>query len=968
MTPFLQNIAKTFYEKHETEISDFTFVFPNRRSGLFFQKYIGEIIDKPVFSPQILTINELFMSQTQYLTADKLGLLFRIYNVYKKLAKSDETFDTFAYWGEMLLGDFDDVDKYLVNAKQLFTNIKEIKDIENIFDYLTKEQIAAIRSFWTNFEPTGNGKKQQDFISTWEILYPIYEQFRTELKENNLAYEGMIFREIAEKMKASEDLFTTFNKIIFVGFNALTPCEKELFKYLKKRNKADFYWDYFSEKTQEENNLASLFFKENTIAFPSKYDICDCRNGINPVSTKTTEKNINLIGIPSSVGQTKETYQILKNFNLNEESSFRTAVVLPEEKFLLPLLYSLPKEIEYVNITMGYPLSFTPLAGLIDYIIELQKNVRKTENGDLFYYKDVLSILNHQYIFGSNETEIKKLITEINSKNRFYISESELGKTELLKAIFKIEQQPQEIIAYLLRFLKQMQHLFLNEEDKRQNALEREFLYHYFTAIQRMEGLLKEWKIEMNTETFFRLFRKLISGVSIPFTGEPLKGLQIMGVLETRALDFDNLIITSMNEGIFPKKQTAPSFVPYNLRKGFGMPTTEHQDSIFAYHFYRLIHRAKNIFFLYDTRTEGLQTGEVSRFIHQLKYHYKLPIAEKLMTYDISIDKQEKIQVEKSEEVLNKMSAFLSQDESKKRALSASAINTYLDCPLKFYFSTVERLSETEEVKENIEANDFGTIFHAVMENIYDDLSEKNNKLITKELLDEILKNNIYIEKQITKAFAEEYLHRPIEKVKLEGQYKIIASILKKYAKKLLEIDKQHAAFSYIKSEFNCKTTLAVFNGKENINLHGFIDRIDEKDGYTRIIDYKTGAGKSGYKDKKIFTGIADLFNKDDINRPKEILQIFMYSLIYQQETNIQNISPAIIFLRNLFDENVNFSILQKTANGTNPVNDFSRFKDEFKAFFTECLEEIFDKDIPFTQTDNNKTCEYCAFKEICGK
>ncbi len=969
MIPFLYNVANTYYQNHSTDISKYTFVFPNRRSGLFFQKYLGDIIEKPIFSPNILTINDLFMSQTTWQSADKLALLFHIYQIYIKLSKSDESFDVFAYWGEMLLGDFDDVDKYLVDAKQLFTNVKEIKEIDNLFEYLNEEQLKAIRTFWANFIPTGNGKKQQEFISTWEILYPIYEQFRNELKAEGLAYEGMIFRDVAERMKRSEELFENTEKIIFVGFNALTPCEKELFKYLRKKGKADFYWDYFSDKTTEKDNLASLFYHENVMAFPSAYDIDSSRDVAQNVST---EKNINLIGIPSSVGQTKEAFQILKDMQLTEEEAFRTAVVLPEEKFLLPLLYSLPGNIQNINVTMGYPLSYTPLAGLIDYIFELQRNIRKSDSEYIFYHKDVLSILNHQYIFRINEKGIKKLITTITENNRIYISEKEFSnlkspENDLLRIIFQAQQTPANFTAYLIRFLQELQSQFSIEEDKQQNKLEREFLYHYFKTINRINDLLKTWNIEMTSDTFFRLLKKFIAGISIPFTGEPLSGLQIMGVLETRALDFDNLIITSMNEGIFPKKQAAPSFIPYNLRKGFGMPTTEHQDSIFAYHFYRLIHRAKNIYFLYDTRTEGMQTGEVSRFIHQLRYHYTRPINENLITYDISIDEKTTIQIEKTSEVMQKLSLFLTDDEEKKRALSATAINTYLDCPLKFYFSTVEKLYETDEVKENIEANDFGSIFHAVMQYIYDDQSQ-HNPLITSEILSEIEKNNAYLEKVIRKAFANKYLHLDESKVKLDGQYHIIASIIKKYTKQLLNKDKEYAPFRYLQSEFHTKSTLSIFNGTEKVNLHGFIDRIDQKEGITRIIDYKTGNGKFGSKDKKTFSDMADLFVKEKDDRPKEILQLFMYALVYQQQSNAEKLMPAIIFLRNLFDLSENFNLKYKPAKDIIPVEDFSPFKEEFKTYFTNCLEEIFDKNMPFVQSVNNTPCLYCVFTEICKR
>jgi len=983
MTPFLKNIAKIYYENHKTDISSYAFVFPNRRSGLFFRKYLCEMVEQPLFSPKILTINELFLSQSALRLADKLELLFRVYNIYKtesnasttlsnrastmvtersrSTLNSNETFDVFAFWGEMLLGDFDDADKYLVDAKQLFTNLRELKEIDNLFDYLSPEQIEAIRSFWSDFTPAAESKNRQNFLATWQLLYPVYEKLRAELRQNALGYEGMIFRDVVEKIEQGETLFDDYEKIIFVGFNALTPCEKAVFKYLKKIGKADFYWDYSSPQTQEIANPASLFFRENVSAFPSKYEIDEGDAGRDAACHVSTE--ITLIGIPSAVGQAKEVYNILKELDLNEKSAFQTAVVLPEEKFLLPLLHSLPETLENVNVTMGYPLSFTPLAGLIDAVFELQRNVRRTDGTALFYHKNVLAILNHHYLKQNYRQDVLGFenLTRLIKENRFYIPEDELLASttlskQLLRSIFSIQTSPSEIANYLLRLLEELQTYFSNDAStslsKRKNSLELEFLYHYYIAIKRIADLLNHWKIEMTADTFFRLLRKLTASISIPFSGEPLSGLQIMGVLETRVIDFDTLIITSMNEGIFPKKQSAPSFVPYNLRKGFGMPTTEHQDSIFAYHFYRLIHRAKKIFFLYDTRTEGLQSGEASRFIHQLRYLYKLPIKEKLLTYDISTAERPPLTIEKTPEIMQRLALFYSQDEG-KQSLSASAVNAYLDCPLKFYFSYIEKLKENVEISENVEGSDFGTIFHAVMQSIYNEQSARNQHF-TAEILQEIAKNDAYIEKQITKAFAEKYFKisdkEKAEKLRLSGQYSIIAFILKKYVKQMLRVDARYAPFVYVQSEFDLKTTFPV--GGKNVNIRGFIDRIDEKNGNTRIIDYKTGGDV-----KTNFSDLEQLFEHEKYGRPKEILQLFMYALLYPK----QNLSTAIIHLRNLFGEDDFY----KKATIT---DDFEPLKDDFRQIFTACLEEIFDEEIPFCQTNEVRFCEYCAFREICRR
>lgn len=949
MSPFLKKIAETYYHNHQTNIANYTFVFPNRRSGLFFQKYLSEIIEKPIFSPQILTINELFVSQSNYQLADKLGLLFRLFFIYKKHIKTDENFDAFSYWGEMLLSDFDDVDKYLIDAEQLFTNVKDLKEIDNLFDYLTDEQIAAIRSFWTNFNIKEISEKEKSFMLTWEKLFPIYKELKEELESDSLAYEGLIFREIAEKCRNKEDLFLDFEQIVFVGFNAITPCEKEIFKYLKKRKKADFYWDYFSPMTKETDNLASFFYTENSIAFPSKYTITEDEND-------SHNQQYHLIGIPSAIGQTKQVYQILKEMQPNEDTAFKTAVVLPEEKLLLPLLHSLPQEIENINITMGYPLSITPLAGLIDYIFDLQKNIRQQKEQVLFYHKNVLSILNHQYVFRFYEKEIKQIIKKHTENNSFFIPQEDLNTIPFLGLIFQQQNNPQSITLYLLRILEEIKkHIVKEQNNQITQHLETEFLYHYFITIQRIHDLISLWKIEMNIDTFIRLFRKMITGITIPFSGEPLKGLQIMGVLETRALDFENIIILSMNEGVFPKKEASPSFVPYNLRKGFGMPTTEHQDSIFTYHFYRLIYRAKNIYFLYDTRTDGMATGEVSRFIHQLRYHYKIPITENLLTYDISLNETSKIEIKKDIHVMEKLNTFLSQKEDKRNAISASAINQYIDCPLQFYFTYVEKISETDEINEKIEANDFGKLFHASMEYIYNDFK---GKIVSVEAIEGIIKNELYIETIIKQAFSKEIFHLPIDKIKLDGQYYITANLIKKYVIQMLKEDKKRAPFEYCESEKKCELVFDICEGKKRVNLKGYIDRVDKKEGCIRIVDYKSGKNKTK-KTKDI--QIENLFQEDaSNNREKEILQILFYAYLYSLELkDNEKIIPSIIFLRDLF-KNEKENIIE--------IKTFDEIRNEFIQQLTKLLENIFDKNIPFYQCETDKPCEYCKFAEICNR
>ena len=961
MIPFLHNVANTYYKKYGQEISRYTFVFPNRRAGIFFQNYLAQIAGKPIFSPEILTVTDLFEQLSLYKKADRIEMLFLLYDIYKQISASTETFDEFLYWGEMLLNDFDDVDKYLVDAKQLFHNIKDLKEIDAGFDFLTVTQIEAIRRFWSSFLPIGENDKKKDFLEMWEVLYQLYSELRVQLQTKGLAYEGMIFRDVAERLSKDLDYKLPFEKVVFVGLNGHSKSEEDLLKYLKKRGIADFYWDYSSPLVRDPQNKASFFIDRNKVQFPSQLPLdAEDRNMENPV--------LEVVGIPSAVGQAKYVNAILKSLLEEKQVTYsgqamNTALVLPDENLLLPTLYSIPEEIDKINVTMGYNLDNSSISGLMGHIFELQRNIRKSENYRGFYYKPVLSILNHRYINKIAGERAKQLRQNIVQYNRVIVSSEELQVHPLLSLIFKPIEDWKVIPDYLREILAMLKtSLWARESDEedivdaRSADIEGEFIVEYYKTINKMDEALKNGSPEMTVETYVKLLKKLIVGISVPFSGEPLSGLQVMGVLETRALDFDNLILLSMNEGIFPMKKAASSFIPYNLRKGFDLPTYEHQDSIFSYHFYRMINRAKRIYLLYDTRTDGLQTGEVSRYFSQIKHLYpdSFDIREKLAVYKVSSNESLAISIKKTPQIMGKLNAFLQGGE---RRLSASSINMYLNCPLQFYFSVVERLEEEDEIAETIEASTFGTIFHAVMEWLYEPFK---GKMITADLLHKIRANDNLITENIERSFSENYFKT--DKVKrLTGQNFLTGEVLRKYIKQVLLADAKLTPFIYIDSEEKVLVDYKLPSGKE-VSLKGFIDRIDEVKGNVRIIDYKTGKGVLRYKE------MADLFDKELKDRPKAVMQVFMYSHLYLLKYPDKMLEPGIYYLRNLFDSRFDPDVVRKWGREEVRITDFSVYREEFKEHFDTCLEEIFDPAMPFDQTPTGEACKWCTFTNICKK
>ena len=956
---FLARITQQYYAQHGANISTFTFVFPNKRAGVFFQHYLSQLLSAPIFSPEVLSITECFTSASRQQPAERLSNLFLLYDIYRDVSGSNESFDSFVFWGEMLLADFDDVDKHLIDARQLFTNVTELKEIDERYNVLSEQQIEVIKQFWRNFVPIAEGQSKKEFIATWKILYPLYERFRAALAADNITTEGMMYRDVAERLKNGLDIPEWNEKqFVFVGFNALTPCEKTLFEELQKREKADFYFDYEAAELRDTDNQSSRFYEENTKLFPSKYPVA-------PIVERLQDKEIELITVPSTVGQAKEIYAILNNLFPDEKLSadaINTAIVLSDENLLLPLLHSLPSQIAQVNVTMGFPLKSTPVSGLLEHILDLQRRMRVSGDTAAFYHKNVLNILRHQYISFLCESDAKAIEHWIINNNRVYIDAEELKKNDLFAAIFVPQIDARTLLTYLVAVISRLQTAWQHKQNDNEHRLTIDFLYRYYITLNRIADILKKRKgeISVKVDTMVRLTRQLLANISIPFEGEPLAGLQIMGVLETRCLDFDNLIIPSFNEGTFLQRGSQNSFIPYSLRKCFGLPVADYHDAGASYHFYRLIHRAKRIFLLYDSRTEGMQTGEVSRFMHQLHYHYGITCKRRNLSFDVSFENPAVLKVDKTPAVMEKLARFTVESE-KPVALSASSLNTYIDCPLKFYLTQVEKVEQIDTVLETVEESMFGTLFHAVMENLY---TPYTGKMIQPDDIKQLTDNSLIIDNEINRAFAVKYfMEKDGNEVPLEGNNLLIAHVIRKFVKQVLQRDREHAPFRYIASEGEYHLRFPICGGEKCINLKGYIDRIDEKEGKTRIIDYKTGRGNRDFK------SLNEVFEHNLEKRPKFVLQTFLYALLYKEKTGVKNLEPGIFYLRDVFKKDFSTELISKPEpKVVEIVNDFDTFESMFKEKLTTCLEEIYNPDVPFTQTEESGVCKYCPYAVVCGK
>jgi CRISPR/Cas system-associated exonuclease Cas4 (RecB family) len=993
MKPFLKDIASYLYSSYNKDLKDICLVFPNQRAGLFLKKYLSELIPAPVWSPQIFTISDLMADMSDLSVADDLYLLFELYDIFCSEKKSKESFDNFYFWGEILLGDFDDIDKYLVNAEDLFRNINALKSIEKEFGYLSEEQIMFIKKFWQSFIPAGlenlaesgnykiSGKHQTDFLSTWEILFRVYTRLKEKLLADKLGYEGMVYRRVAEFIDHEKLPELSFNRICFIGFNALNECEKKLFRHLRKLGKAEFFWDYddlyFTDRTHE----AGRFIRKNIREFGiSDYVI--------PSENLLSKKDIQVLSVPSESGQARILPGILSDIS---DLSHETAIILAEEKLLLPVLYSLPESISEFNVTMGYPVQETQLYNLIGHIIRLQENSRENEDGSCrFYSKDVLAILNHPSVYSGDEREIRMLVEMIIGQNLIFVNENLLNSHAVLRSFFTRIKDQSDVLHYILKILETIARRFQGQDDERDDnkdnlqdqenqirdrrnqipdqdrqsrALENEIIFQLFIRIKRLNEILHGRKVEFRINTLYRLIRKILTNTLIPFSGEPLSGLQIMGVLETRVLDFKNLVILSMNEGIFPKSPVRHSFIPNNLRYGFNLPTVEHHDAIYSYYFYRLIQRAEKVILVFNSKTEGMTGGEQSRFLHQLIFNKQFNVNEKVIAYNIQANPERAIAIKKNEKILEQLREYCKESAGNKY-LSPRALNMYLDCSLQFYFNFVAGLKEPEELKEEIDPRLFGSLLHAAINRLYEPFK---TEILSAELLKGMLTNNERITLSVNHAFKEVY-HFEGEpgNIKMEGSNIIIRDIIVKYLREIISRDMHYARIRMVDMEQIIKIRLPVnIEGVgSTVAVGGKVDRIDYIGDLTRIIDYKTGR-----VDQEI-ESIDTLFDRNNKERNGEIFQVILYAmLVHSSMPGLVNpIIPGLYPIMDLNKDDFDYRIKIGSARQKEVLEDFRKINDEFTLKLTELVEEIFNTKVPFSQTTIVEKCRYCPYRRICHR
>lgn len=974
MTPFLRQVAHVYLREQRDMLGDCCFVFPNKRMGVFFRRYMRlESGGERMVMPETTTLAELCQEFSGLVEAPRLDRLFTLYNEYRQLGSEVPEFDRFMFWGDVLLADFDDVDRFLVDPDLLFVNLKRYREISA--NYLTPEQMEILSRYWgEHFAPVSPDEfwnhvhdeetpLEGKFLRLWEVLGPLYARFTERLLDQGLGTAGMMIRRAASLLNDADWApDNTTKRYVFVGFNVLSLAEIKIFERLRKRGMADFYWDVASPAMADADNRAFRFMRQNARMFPSRYALDDY------FDEPAEFPEIHVTGVPSAVGQAKMAGRQLIDWAGtgavgDVADAIDTAVILPDENLFIPMVHSVPDIYCNVNITMGFPLRLTPLSALMETLVAMHSRASLSRGEWAYFHEDVRAVVSHPLLQGIDAGVCNAILARMSERRLYMVPVGVLMELAGgLAFMFRPVADTNSVEECHQRFYEiasGLRSLLAPLEGK---ELEVYFLDAYMLSLEELRAAVERHGITMGETSFLRLLHDAVRSFKVNFAGEPLKGLQVMGVLETRGLDFDNLMLLSMNERVFPRRQYARSFIPDALRHSYGLMTLDFQECVFAYHFYRLISRAKRVRIFYDARTVSGSNSEMSRYISQLLYLFpSCRVTHDLVAMDALPRTPEAIVVRKTPEIMAKLAEFTRPGGKK---LSASSINKYINCPLAFYLSAVCDLNLDEEATDYMDSATYGSIMHSVAERLYLELKgDAASVIITPEILDMLINSDVKLDRLITETINEFYNRLPRgSATPLEGESLILGNVMKHFVKLLLRKEKEFAPFEFIAAEYRIESRMEISPGVE-VNIKQFIDRVDrvftrEGVGRLRLVDYKTG------NDEISFSSVSDLFDPENASRRKAILQLMFYCNAYAASTGCDEpIQPIIYKMGKLATEG-----LRPLSYNKKPFEDYREINEEFLREFRRVVSEILDPDVPFTQALVNDHCQFCSFRPICRR
>lgn len=944
--------------KWGTDMSRIVVVFPNKRAALFMNEYMARMAGKPMWSPAYTTISELFGKHSEYVVGDSIKLVCDLHKSFVKCTGIDETLDHFYGWGQLLLTDFDDIDKNMADADKIFCNLKDIHELDDL-SYLTDEQRELLKRFFANFSHDQETELKKRFLSLWSHFGDIYHDYNQRLRNQGIGYEGAIYREVATR----KDVEFEYDTYIFVGFNLLQKVEQELFANLKKAGKAHFYWDfdtyYMPRNNSAYTNAAGKYIAMYLEDFPNELDVCSA----DIYQNMRRPKDVSFVMASTENIQARYASQWLR-----EEgrclAGRKTAVLMCDEAILAPIIQSLPPEADKVNITSGFPLGMTPIASFVSLLLDTYTS-GIAGKGTCYRAQYASKLLRHAYTRYISD-KANDVYATIKEQHLVYPDQATLtmnGEDQGLALLFKTINIGN---VHLLHHVETIIKLIgVNAKDT-EDAFLQESVFRMYTIINRLEQLAANGDMDVDINTLRRLIKQLIAAATIPFHGEPVVGIQIMGVLETRNLDFKHLLLLSCNEGNMPKGVNDSSFIPYAIRKAHGLTTIDNKVAIYSYYFHRLLQRAEDITIVYNNTTDNGHTGEMSRFMLQMMVDGQQKIKHYNLLADNSPIAHKPKSVSKTGSIKEKLDGM--------KSLSPSAINRYIKCPLMFFYQYVASIKEPDCEDDVVDNRMFGNIFHKSAQLIYDDIMSHNNGRIEKASIQKYLNTKGLLESIVDRAFNEELfkVKNSMRSPYYNGLHLINRKVLIEYLRQLLHSDQRTAPFEMLALEDAVYTQIA-FETEDNnvrkIRIGGIIDRLDRvTDARTgvstiRVVDYKTGIQAT----RKI-KEIEEIFSDMNISQKHSdyYLQAILYSLIVDNSTKYNKqkdcVSPALLFVKQASKENYDPVLeidSQKIAN-------VREYKVEFEQHLKEVLHDIFNTNLPFTPTTDNTRCDKCAYRRIC--
>lgn len=953
MQTFQEELAQRLLDSYSNDLSSLVVMFPSLRARSFFNEAVQKVATRPIWQAKSTTINQLMESGSSLIIGDRIRLLTELYSIYKR-HHPGEKLDHFYFWGETLISDFDMIDKYMVDARMLLRNITDIKEIEADVSYLSPEQVEIITRFWRSVHSDKTLSEQKaNFVKIWRSLPTIYEEYRTHLISLGIGYPGLLYRITAERILQGEDIPLENKRYIIAGFNALSKSEQILFDYIAKSDKgAEFYWDYDNYYVANSEHEAGSFMRKNLKQFAQNEQLSHDNFTSQP-------KKINVTACVSNIAQIKHLKSILEDIP-EQQRGRDTAIVLTDESLIIPLMHSLPKELGKINVTMGYPLKNTLIYSFIEMLISLQAHSRPKDEVTHFYHQDVTWLLSHPYIIDSCGKRAADYNDIIVSKRMVSVESTLFADDDVLSRIFIRPTDWRSFSRYLIDVVSIiMQHMPLDE------PLQLEYLRTASEEITKLTRSIEKCDVKiiddpndgLSMEVLTSLLRRHLQTVTIPFEGEPLEGLQILGILETRNIDFRNVIILSMTDANFPGKHSEQSsFIPYGLREAYELPTPTEHEAMYAYYFYRLIQRAERVNMLYCSRADEKSTGECSRYIYQLDFESPYNIEKHAVGVDLSVNSNQPIEIAKGDYEMKMLNRYL--DPNFKNTLSPTALFRYVECPLKFYFASIAHLKSQNELSDKIDAMTFGNILHESMELLYGDIvdkphpkaliDQKRTQKNVERAVDQIIGKILY---DGGKASIEDY----------SGDTLLVRDIIVKYILRgIMHHDTSHDDYTITGLEKAIPHKYRIGSGKD-VKLEGRADRIDRlSDGTIQIIDYK-----SGNQPHLEFLDIHSLFHGESQQRISNIFQTFLYSMILYRTEGVDTM-PSLFYASRMLNDN--YSPLITEMNTNRAITRYSMIANEFESELSATLDELFDPATPFRQVEDKRCCEYCDYSKICRR